>query len=107
MNYFNIIHNWDIYWYATIYLHKGLCLHPSLSYVQNIGHDNSGVHCSSTNFFLVDRLNMSPNVSYPNEIEENPIAFERISNFLKQNRTPFVKKLQKLVLILRKKFFKF
>jgi hypothetical protein len=37
--------NWDICWYASVFLRKGLCLHPRKSLVRNIGHDGTGVHC--------------------------------------------------------------
>jgi hypothetical protein len=38
--------NWDICWYASVFLKNGLCLHPHQSLCKNIGHDDSGIHCS-------------------------------------------------------------
>ena len=43
------INTWAIFWYATIFLKKGLCLAPSKSLVRNVGLDRSGVHCGSSN----------------------------------------------------------
>jgi len=39
------LNTWAIFWYATIFLKKGLCLYPKQSMVKNIGFDGSGVHC--------------------------------------------------------------
>lgn len=38
------IKTWAIFWYASVFINRGLCLHPFPSLVQNIGHDGSGVH---------------------------------------------------------------
>jgi len=45
--------NWDIKWYASMFLKNGLSLkfHPSL--VSNIGHDGTGEHSNNTNAFDV------------------------------------------------------
>ena len=31
-----IINTWAIFWYASVFLRKGLCLHPARSYIENI-----------------------------------------------------------------------
>lgn len=36
---------WAIKWYASVFIKKGLCLHPNLSLVRNEGFDGSGIHC--------------------------------------------------------------
>ncbi len=41
------INTWAIFWYTTVFFQKGLSLHPKNSFVQNIGHDGSGIHCIS------------------------------------------------------------
>ncbi len=38
------LNTWAYKWYATVFLNKGLCLHPKTSLVQNIGMDGTGVH---------------------------------------------------------------
>lgn len=45
------INTWAIKWYASVFLEKGLSLHPGRSLVKNIGHDNSGVNCGNTNIY--------------------------------------------------------
>lgn len=42
------IDSWAIFWYATIFLHKGLTLFPSKKLSSNIGRDGSGTHCGKT-----------------------------------------------------------
>lgn len=41
------IDTWAIFWYATIFRNKGLCVSPFYSYSSNIGFDGSGVHCGT------------------------------------------------------------
>jgi len=43
------INSWAIYWYFSVFQQKGLTLYPSKSLVQNIGFDDTGVHCSASN----------------------------------------------------------
>jgi hypothetical protein len=39
------IDSWAIRWYLTVFMLKGLTLHPARSLVRNIGFDGSGTHC--------------------------------------------------------------
>ena len=39
------INTWAIFWYVTIFKKNGLCLNPTQTFVENIGHDGSGIHC--------------------------------------------------------------
>jgi len=39
------INTWAIFWYASVFLNKGCCLHPSISLTNNIGLDGSGENC--------------------------------------------------------------
>ncbi len=48
--------SWAILWHASIYLQNGLCLHPSLSLIRNIGCDDSGVHCGSEPKYMDQRI---------------------------------------------------
>lgn len=47
---------WAIFWYASVYLRGGLCLHPGISMVQNIGFDGTGEHCSFNTVYQVHEL---------------------------------------------------
>ncbi|WP_456403780.1 glycosyltransferase [Hydrogenimonas sp.] len=48
LNHDKTIDTWAIFWYATVFFSDGLSLHPKESFVKNIGHDASGVHCQSS-----------------------------------------------------------
>jgi hypothetical protein len=43
-----IKNHWDLRWYASVFLMGGLCLHPRMSLVRNIGHDRTGVNCGES-----------------------------------------------------------
>ncbi len=44
-----LLNTWFIYWYASMFLRKGLSLFPGRSLIQNIGFDGTGVHSGTTN----------------------------------------------------------
>jgi len=79
------INTWAVFWYATIFRHKGLCLNPAKTLTSNIGHDKSGTHCKkkrirqnkvATN---TPRLRMQP-------LTENQEALSRIKKQLFKSR---------------------
>jgi hypothetical protein len=45
------INTWFVFWYAQIFVRKGLALFPAVSLVRNIGHDGTGVHCGETTVY--------------------------------------------------------
>jgi hypothetical protein len=76
---------WAIFWYATIFEHEGLCLNPTRSLVQNIGHDGSGQHCIRTS--LYSGFAAPENApSLPTSIIESGLAVDRIRAFLTGTR---------------------
>jgi hypothetical protein len=79
------INSWAVFWYATIYINKGLCLNPSKTFSLNIGHDGSGVHCDSNSYFD-DSLSLEDEVNLNCENIENEIALKRIQDFYKNNK---------------------
>jgi|WetSurSiteA1Bulk_404760.scaffolds.fasta_scaffold00655_6 hypothetical protein len=80
--------SWAIRWYASVFLHKGLCLHPGISLVNNIGHDGTGVHCASTHAFTV-RLGNQKVSKYKMEIKEDEDVVEKMESFYRKLRKPF------------------
>jgi len=87
----SINNNWpyDIRWYASVFLKEGYGLWPGKSLVQNIGHDNSGVHCKSSNIFyhkdLVAKLNI-----IKQEVKHNEKAYQKITKWYKKNNHPTI-----------------
>ena len=84
------IDTWAIYWYATIFHHNGLCLNPINSYVQNIGHDGTGEHCSISNYNDNLILNNKPSIGFVAEIKEDIKVVEQIKVYLKKIKKPLL-----------------
>ena len=82
------ISTWFIFWYATLYLHNGIALFPRKSLVNNIGHDGTGVHCSSTADYAVD-MHDEPILVKGIELNESKIAFESHKTYFRSLRKPF------------------
>lgn len=49
-----LINTWFVYWYATLFLRKGLALFPGKSLVKNIGMDGSGMHSGVSNYYDIE-----------------------------------------------------
>lgn len=71
---------WAIFWYAGIYLNGGLSLHPKESFVQNIGHDGQGVHCTPTSVFDVKLTGRYP-VKFTKNIKVDKEAEKRLEEY--------------------------
>jgi hypothetical protein len=95
------INTWAVFWYATIYIQKGLSLHPSQSFVSNIGHDGQGVHCANSNRYDVELSKNYP-IKFSNKIEENVFAKKALIKYFRTTKSSFfvkvLKKIHKLIL---------
>lgn len=95
-----MINTWAIYWYATIFKENGLCINPTRTFVDNIGLDNSGVHCGLSTQYHSD-LNTNKKITFDINTEENRVALKRIKLFHKNKKMPFwirvVNKLSRVV----------
>jgi hypothetical protein len=74
------ISTWAVFWYASIFERKGLCLNPTHSFVVNIGLDDSGENCGSYNPFP---LNLSDRKIWilPQSTEISSLALQRVGLF--------------------------
>lgn len=98
------INTWAIFWYATIYQKNGLCLNPILNFVDNIGHDGSGVHCGNTGERVPITVNPTAQINFPNDICESDRAVARIQVYYRALKRPFiVRVINKMSRILIKK----
>lgn len=69
------IDTWFIFWYANLFLRKGLALFPARSLVQNIGMDNSGSNSGFSEDYYV-QLSVTPiRVNYI-ALTEDTVGFE-------------------------------
>lgn len=88
----NIINTWAIFWYATIFKNSGLCLNPCETLVQNIGHDGSGINCSTLDVYNYD-ISKNTNFDFDIPISENLEQLENAKAFYKNMRKTFIQKL--------------
>jgi hypothetical protein len=99
----NKINTWAVYWYATIFKNNGLCVSPSQTFVKNIGHDGSGVHCGINDSYSSD-LNFNNNIVFPTQLIENATALNRVKEFYKkQKKSIFTRAINKLSRLILKK----
>lgn len=85
---------WDIQWAASVYLHNGLCLHPSNSLSRNNGFDGSGVHCGYVEVF--NKQNITSNISvYREPFLFNKKGTKAFSQHFRKNYHPKMKDLVK------------
>lgn len=87
---------WAIFWYATIFKSKGLCLNPAQSLVQNIGYDGSGCHCGKGNYKEYGPLNYMPN-KFQEELVECEKCVEIIKVYLNGLKQPLPLRITSIV----------
>lgn len=80
--------SWAVRWYASVFLKRGLCLHPAVSLVNNLGHDGSGTHCEANDIYGVELPVAGPAVERL-KLEESAPGLEAIENFYRSNRRSF------------------
>jgi hypothetical protein len=91
--------SWAIRWYASIFLKGGLTLNPTVSLVNNIGNDGTGVHSNKENMYHVQTAKKAV-TQFPKEIKEDAQAYQAIKNFLKKRKGSL---LQRTIRFIRQK----
>jgi GR25 family glycosyltransferase involved in LPS biosynthesis len=87
-NHHNKINTWAIFWYCSIFDRDGLCISPMKSLVNNIGMDDSGVHC--TGYDPYKNTSVDEDVEIKLEpISENRDALECLKEYLNET-TPSI-----------------
>jgi len=81
------IDSWAIRWYASVFLNDGLCLHLGKSLVNNIGHDDSGVHCGCTDAYDVN-VNEDQNFMFTTDINESEESVILMADFYQSIKKP-------------------
>ncbi len=91
--------SWYIRWTYHAFKVAGLTVYPATSFVNNIGHDNSGVHCIAKvdKVFCHSELNGSRNIELPKSIKLDQIVcdeFNRKFNYKFRSKVKrFLKKI--------------
>lgn len=86
------INSWAIFWYAVIFKNNGLCLNPTVSFVQNIGLDGSGIHCGKNDIFI-SNLNNKRDVLFEKNVDESQTAVELVKKFYLLKRKSFLSRI--------------
>jgi hypothetical protein len=81
--------SWAVRWYASVFLHDKLVLHPGVSLVKNIGQDGSGTHDAATSRFNVHLGTNRVSVGGI-AIEESSIARQAMVEFFRSIRKPAI-----------------
>ncbi len=64
---------WHVLWYASVFVHRRLCLYPSRSLVRNIGFDGTGTNCHNDTKGAHSKGNLSPGRKVAaSEVRESP-----------------------------------
>ncbi len=99
------ISTWAVFWYASIFEQKGLCLNPSHSFVVNIGHDGSGDNCGGYDPFIAKIISKKI-YHMPIVLEESKIATHRIKRFYWLLKVNIFSKLSRRIKIILSKNIK-
>lgn len=84
--------SWAVRWYMSAFLKGMLTLYPGVSYIQNIGNDESGTHCGTSNVFDVV-LNNELQIKKTESLE-NVKAKQQMEYFLKSLKISFLQKIK-------------
>lgn len=90
------VDSWAIRWHATAFLRELYTLYPGRSLVENIGLDNSGVHCGVSSELMVN-VSTDPVVVRSVLAQEEAAVREKIMAFHRRMRPPFLHRVLRRV----------
>jgi len=90
------LHTWEIFWYVAIYLNEALCLCPRESFVKNIGHDGSGIHCGKGALYETAFSHFYP-IKVHNPVIESQTGREALKNFFKSLKPSFTHRMARRI----------
>jgi len=83
--------SWAIRWYASAFLNNMLTLYPGKSYVKNIGNDESGTHCGTSNVYDVEL-----NCNYQRQcidVKEDLVSKKKMEQYFTSLRPTIIQKI--------------
>ena len=75
------IDSWGIRWCYTHFKHGAYCLVPVTSKIKNIGFDNSGTHCASSEKYDVPIDDGTVEIELPRDLQVNEDIVNAVANF--------------------------
>ncbi len=103
-NKMGILNTWAIFWYATIFKEKGLCLTPYNSLVKNEGYDGSGERLGKA--ISQSKLDGTLIKSFPNEIIENSKDLEVLKKYFQKQKNIFKTIIKNMIYLMPKDYQK-
>lgn len=100
------IDTWDIQWAYHNFKKNRLTIYPIVSYVENIGHDGTGIHCGISSSFENDDLNVKWNLVLPNKIEIDDYIAGQYKKVFEMTIPKFIKLALNKILYETKKILK-
>jgi hypothetical protein len=85
------INSWGIQWYLSVFVHRGLVLHPKHSLVRHIGFDEDATHAKRDTGIYADTISNLPVVAYPGNIEVDGKAKGEYIRFFRKRQTPITR----------------
>jgi hypothetical protein len=87
-NYLKILDTWGIFWYATVFVNKGLCIYPKKSLVKNIGFGEFATNTKVKQFFFDNTIDYKKkNIMLPTKLNENKLFLEAIKNLILKRKS--------------------
>ena len=86
------MNTWAVFWYASVFRQKGLCLHPVTSMVENIGHDGTGVNCDALNIYT-SKVTNRPITTFTDDLVEDSKTVSEIKSFLKKKKKYLLRRI--------------
>lgn len=88
---------WAVFWYATIFRNRGLCLNPNCSFLDNIGDDGTGTHCLKEKTHLDIETNNVCEFELTDSRSESREAVEQFRRLVGPMRRPLLDRTWQLV----------
>ncbi|MCG8571197.1 MAG: glycosyltransferase [Spirochaetes bacterium] len=92
------IDSWGIRWCYTQFKNNAYGVFPVKSLVQNIGFDDSGIHCEKSTWNDVLLNTEQIDFKFLAEISENPVLINRVAKFFKKTWLKRVKEIIKKII---------
>lgn len=98
------IDTWDIQWSYHNFKKKRLTIYPVVSYVENIGHDGTGIHCGISSSFVNTDLNPKMEILTPEEVTIDKDLVDQYKRVFEMTPIKFVRLALNKVLFEFRKF---
>ena len=93
------INSWYIRWTYNAFKKNLLTVYPKISYINNIGHDDSGTHCSEDkkNVLSHNELSFVKEIKFLESIQINEVIVGKFNKAFSLNLSKIIRKLKKIL----------